>query len=384
MIIPAKKTLSFLPLIRKIGRKITIDKRWANYYFYSLGREALLDSLIRLGVKPGESIVIPAYICNSTINPLKDFGFNICFIDVNKNMGIDCDELVKLNSSDFPKAIVIVHYFGIVQDLDQLFNICRERNILIIEDFAHSFLSLESDNDIKIKGDAAIYSLRKILPVNNGGVLRFRDSKNNSNLRNVFKCSFSFGDFVFITKAAAFKLVVYMQVFNIYTEKIDSIKSSIRLFKNNSSNKGFPRPNSTALSKITAIFLSDETYLDMVRHSHRGNYIKLAHSLKKNNIFCFKSQIEYRVTPQALPIVNTTLFDEVKQLRKKGIGAYKWPGKELPSQVADSPKYPNTNYFNKHLTVLPIHSGITDSQIISISDIYGSIREKNYNKKIKK
>jgi|GEM_PF-1151024 perosamine synthetase len=384
MIIPAKKMISLLPLVRKINKKVTISKGWANYYFYFLGREALLDSLIRLGVKPGESIVIPAYICNSTIDPLKEFGFNICFIDVNKNMSIDCDELTKLHFSVFPRAILIVHYFGIVQDLDRLFNICRERNILIIEDFAHSFLSLEGNNDTKMKGDAAIYSLRKILPVNNGGVLRFKDSKNNSNFRNIFKDSFSFGDFIFIIKSAVFKLVVYMQLFNIYTEKVDSIKNNIYLFKNNSSNKSFSRPSLTVLSKVTAIFLSDETYLNMVRCSHRNNYINLAHNLKKNNIFCFKSQIRYGAVPQALPITNPTLFDEVKQLRKKGIGAYKWPGKELPSQVIDCSKYPNANYFNKHLTILPIHSSITNSQIISISDIYRSIREKNDNKEIKK
>ena len=114
MIIPAKKMISLLPLVRKINKKVTISKGWANYYFYFLGREALLDSLIRLGVKPGESIVIPAYICNSTIDPLKEFGFNICFIDVNKNMSIDCDELTKLYFSVFPRAILIVHYFGIV------------------------------------------------------------------------------------------------------------------------------------------------------------------------------------------------------------------------------------------------------------------------------
>ena len=102
MIIPAKKMISLLPLVRKINKKVTISKGWANYYFYFLGREALLDSLIRLGVKPGESIVIPAYICNSTIDPLKEFGFNICFIDVNKNMSIDSVD----------ESIYNVDYFG--------------------------------------------------------------------------------------------------------------------------------------------------------------------------------------------------------------------------------------------------------------------------------
>jgi len=39
--------------------------------FHFLGREALLSSLIKSGVQRGDGIIIPAYMCDSTIKPLK-------------------------------------------------------------------------------------------------------------------------------------------------------------------------------------------------------------------------------------------------------------------------------------------------------------------------
>ncbi len=107
--------------------------------FYPLGRDALLSSLVSLGLNKGDSIIIPAYMCNSTINPLKTYGFILVFIDIEKDLAMSIDELKKVIESNQIKALLIVHYFGLTQNFDKVINLCREFNVKVIEDASHSF-----------------------------------------------------------------------------------------------------------------------------------------------------------------------------------------------------------------------------------------------------
>ena len=50
------------------------------------------------------------------------------------------------------------------------------------------------------------------------------------------------------------------------------------------------------------------------------------------------------------------LFD---YLRKNRIGASKWPAHEIPNEIVNSKaSFPNSNYFNDNLILLPIHQNI--------------------------
>ena len=66
------------------------------YEFHQLGWESLLYSLIKLGLKVGDRIIIPAYMCDSTIKPLSSYGFNLVFIDIDENLSLPVDKLKKI------------------------------------------------------------------------------------------------------------------------------------------------------------------------------------------------------------------------------------------------------------------------------------------------
>jgi hypothetical protein len=67
--------------------------------------------------------------------------------------------------------VYVTHYFGRPNLVGDLVGICRQRNIKVIEDCALSLFSKTTG----CAGDAAIFSLRKSLPVSDGGVLLLRD-----------------------------------------------------------------------------------------------------------------------------------------------------------------------------------------------------------------
>jgi dTDP-4-amino-4,6-dideoxygalactose transaminase len=64
-------------------------------------------------------------------------------------------------------------------------------------------------------------------------------------------------------------------------------------------------------------------------------------------------------------------------LRKNGVGACKWPWREIPSEVAANPlKYPISNQLNRRLVLLPVHQSIGPRQIKYISSVLKSYVEK--------
>ena len=143
--------------------------------FYPLGRDALLSGLIALGLKKGDSVIIPAYMCDSTIRPLKAYGFNLVFIDIEKDLSLSVDKLKKVIEESPIKALLVVHYFGLTQNIDKVVDVCHEYGVKVVEDASHSFLSQFMRNRGSIKGDIEIFSMRKSLPIIDGGALRINN-----------------------------------------------------------------------------------------------------------------------------------------------------------------------------------------------------------------
>ena len=68
--------------------------------FYPLGRDALLSGLIVLGLQKGDGVIVPAYMCDSTIKPLRAYGFNIVLIDIDESLDLPVDKIRKVFKKD--------------------------------------------------------------------------------------------------------------------------------------------------------------------------------------------------------------------------------------------------------------------------------------------
>lgn len=78
--------------------------------------------------------------------------------------------------TDKTKVVYVIHNFGFPHPkLLELRQMCDEKNLILIEDCAFAFDSYFGDIRLGSIGDFTIYSLSKILPVENGGVLVFND-----------------------------------------------------------------------------------------------------------------------------------------------------------------------------------------------------------------
>jgi len=353
MIVTAKPSPSISSLI---SRERYAFSKFINMSFYPLGRDALLSGLIALGIQKGDSIIIPAYMCNSTIQPLADYGFKLIFIDIDKNLNLPIDKVKKVVIENDAKALLVVHYFGFVQQINKLVDACHTLGVKVVEDSSHSFLSSKFNDSLAFIGDMEIFSMRKSLPVQDGGALRFKDG---FVLLDIKKCSAFKNDIRYLMVRFVEKIAIRLG-FNIYNATITKKKNNIRnINKSKVLEKRFAacKP-SWQLSR----YLKNEKYLTTTKLRINRNFNKLSKSIKKLGFRLVVEAVSDNI-PQAL-----VFYDEkgglVDYLRDNGVGAWNWPGVDLPKSVhSNIKKYPNSIHMSKQLVFLPIHQDITKRDI---------------------
>lgn len=125
----------------------------------------LAYELARIGV--GDEVITPVLTCTATNLPLVRRGAKIVFADTDTDLNVDIED-VKKKITTKTKAIVFVHFGGNNRGLADLLTICRERDIILIEDAAQAVGS-----EFWGKADYTCVSLQaiKLLTSGDGGFL---------------------------------------------------------------------------------------------------------------------------------------------------------------------------------------------------------------------
>ena len=138
--------------------------------FYAYGRQALAEALRRVGVGPGERVLLPGLICREVLASLSAVGAVPVFYAVDDTLTADAASLQRAGAGGV-RAVVAVNYFGFPQPLDAFRACCRQWEAALLEDNAHGFLSAEGEAPLGRRGDLGIFSFRKTLTVPNGAAL---------------------------------------------------------------------------------------------------------------------------------------------------------------------------------------------------------------------
>jgi perosamine synthetase len=147
-------------------------------YKFAYARTAVKYGLISLGIKSGDTLLIPEFICESVLTPLEELGIKPLYYSVNSMLEPDFDLLEK-NITNSTKGLLIVHYFGQPQPVAKCIEFCRKHSIFLIEDNAHGFGGTLNGQMLGTFGAIGVCSLRKNFPVINGAYLYI---PNNGNL----------------------------------------------------------------------------------------------------------------------------------------------------------------------------------------------------------
>ena len=145
----------------------------------SSGTAALHLALIQLGVGYGDEVICQSFTFSASANPIKYLGANPVFVDsdpVNWNMSpFFLEEAIKdrLSINKKPKAVIVVHLYGMPALMDEITAICSKYEIPLIEDSAEALGSTYKNKKCGTFGDFAILSFNgnKIITTSGGGAL---------------------------------------------------------------------------------------------------------------------------------------------------------------------------------------------------------------------
>ncbi len=138
---------------------------------------ALHLALAVYGIGEGDEVITTPMTFCSTVNTILNCGAKPVFVDVDAETGlIDPDEIEKAVNSR-TRAIVPVHYAGLVCDMDRINAIARKYDLKVIEDAAHGLTAEYKGRQVGSFGNATAYSfyVTKNLATGEGGMLTSDD-----------------------------------------------------------------------------------------------------------------------------------------------------------------------------------------------------------------
>ena len=165
------------------------------------GTAALQISLKLINVKKGDEVIVPSLTFIAPINAIHYNGAKPIFMDNDKNFTIDINKTIDFLNKETRTvekktiannstvtinkrtgnrivALIIIHVFGNAVKLDNLVNLCRKKNIVIIEDAAESIGTFYTSGKFKNKHTGTVgkigclsFNGNKIITTGGGGMM---------------------------------------------------------------------------------------------------------------------------------------------------------------------------------------------------------------------
>lgn len=155
-----------------------LKKFIGNDYVLALnsGTAALHIAFEILNIGVGDEVISTAMTAEPTNTTIALTGAKVVWGDVDEKTGLLDPKSVREKITDKTKAIVLVHYAGMVCDMDEFNKISTEFNIPIIEDAAHAFGSKYNGEIVGCNSRFTCYSFQAIKQMTtvDGGALAFK------------------------------------------------------------------------------------------------------------------------------------------------------------------------------------------------------------------
>ena len=150
----------------------------------SSGTAAIHLALVMLGVESGDEVLVSTFTFSASVNPIVYQGAIPVFIDSEKETW-NMDPLLleqalherKLMGSKMPKAIIVVHLYGMPANMDEIMRVAGKYGIPLIEDAAEALGSKYKGQPVGSFGKMAVLSFNgnKIITTSGGGALLSND-----------------------------------------------------------------------------------------------------------------------------------------------------------------------------------------------------------------
>jgi dTDP-4-amino-4,6-dideoxygalactose transaminase len=148
------------------------------FRFFENARSAFRSFLEKTAFDANEIALLPSYVGwspkegSGVFDPVAQLRLSYDFYRMDDILHIDLDHLRFLFTKRSVKLLIIIHFFGYVDPgYEEAIAMAREYGALVLEDEAHAMLTDLVGGICGRLGDACIFSLHKLFPVETGGML---------------------------------------------------------------------------------------------------------------------------------------------------------------------------------------------------------------------
>jgi len=137
------------------------------------GTNALIASLVQLGIGGGDEVLVPPYTFIATTASILQAGAMPVFVDTDpETFQIDPSK-IEARITPRTKAILPVHILGLPADMPRIMAIAKKHNLLVIEDACQGWLAEIDGKKVGTFGNAGCFSFQnsKNIPIGEGGAI---------------------------------------------------------------------------------------------------------------------------------------------------------------------------------------------------------------------
>lgn len=146
-----------------------LEENFKNYvgtkyaFSFNSGRSALFAILKSLELEKNSDVFLQAFTCNAVPNPILWAKLNPIYVDCStENFNTDIEDLKnKIAENKNTKVLIVQHTFGLPANLNEITKICKENNLILIEDCAHALGAEYGGKKAGAFGDAAFFSFSR-------------------------------------------------------------------------------------------------------------------------------------------------------------------------------------------------------------------------------
>lgn len=101
------------------------------------GLEALQIAVKLLGIGPGDEVIVQGNTYIASVMGITMNGAHPVFVEPDAHYQIDVDQ-IEAHITERTKAVMVVHLYGLVAQMDRIVSVCKKHNLRLIEDCAQS------------------------------------------------------------------------------------------------------------------------------------------------------------------------------------------------------------------------------------------------------
>ncbi len=304
------------------------------------GSAALHTSLVSIGVKRGDEVVVPATATIPTVMPILFMGAKPVFVDVSPDgFSFDADDL-KRKLSERTKAAITVPMWGYPHNYKETQEILCEKDIPLVEDACQAHGTIIHNKKAGTLGEVGCFSThdRKLISTGEGGFI-LTDNE------DIYNTAFEFSRKAYFTGK--------MIGTNYKPQTIQAVIGMNRLRYLDSRIEERHKKSKYILDEISSNMITEVEYPSDSKPNYYALVLALKASPTKNRKF-IEVLFEKGIPSDILKYNNKPIYDF-----------------HLFSKFANS-KCKNAEILMKSVTTIPVHEGISERELDYIVKVIAS------------